>query len=297
MDKLKGLLYAALSSSTFGLAPFFTLSLIYAGYSSFEALSYRWGIASIFLVVAGIIGGAKFRISRKDFLTVFWLSLFRATTSFTLVIAYQNIASGAASIIHFLYPVAVAFMMMFLFKEQKSKSVILAIVVAVGGAVLLSLGDVGGRHAGNHVLGFVCAAISVFSYAGYIVGVRKSRAVDMPSVPLTCYVMGLGAVFFIIGGWLTGGVRVETNPHIWLYIAGLSLVATAISNISLVQGIKLAGPTLTSILGAMEPLTAVVIGVIAFGEAFTAYTAVGIVLIIAAVLIVIFKNVKQDRVS
>ncbi len=187
-------------------------------------------------------------------------------------------------------------MMMFLFKEQKSKSVILAIVVAVGGAVLLSLGDVGGRHAGNHVLGFVCAAISVFSYAGYIVGVRKSRAVDMPSVPLTCYVMGLGAVFFIIGGWLTGGVRVETNPHIWLYIAGLSLVATAISNISLVQGIKLAGPTLTSILGAMEPLTAVVIGVIAFGEAFTAYTAVGIVLIIAAVLIVIFKNVKQDRV-
>ena len=38
----------------------------------------------------------------------FGLSLLRALTSFSLVIAYQNIASGVASIIHFMYPLAVA---------------------------------------------------------------------------------------------------------------------------------------------------------------------------------------------
>lgn len=114
----KGFLYAALSSSTFGLAPFFSISLLIAGFSSFEVLTYRWGIASLILAIAGIILGEQFRISRKDWQTVFILSLFRATTSFSLVIAYQNIASGVASTIHFMYPLAVAVTMMLFFKEK-----------------------------------------------------------------------------------------------------------------------------------------------------------------------------------
>ena len=286
-------MFAALSSSTFGLAPFFTISLIMAGYSTFEALSYRWGVASLFLFLVGVFSGVKFRMSWCDFRTVFCLSLFRATTSFSLVVAYQNIASGVASVIHFMYPLAVALTMMFVFKEPKSKTIISAIVISIIGAVFLSTGNIESSGGGDTVLGIVMSTISVFSYAGYIVGVRRTRAVNIPSVPLTCSVMGIGAVLFIIGGFFTGGIRIETDPHIWLYIAGLGLVATAISNISLVQGIKLAGPTLASIMGAMEPLTAVVIGIFVFGETFSWHTAVGIVLILFAVLLVILKQQKK----
>lgn len=293
MDKIKGILFAALSSSTFGLAPFFTISLIMAGYSTFEALSYRWGVASLFLFLVGVLSGVKFRMSWRDFRMVFCLSLFRATTSFSLVVAYQNIASGVASVIHFMYPLAVALTMMFVFKEPKSKTIISAIVISIIGAVFLSTGNIESSGGGDTVLGIVMSTISVFSYAGYIVGVRRTRAVNIPSVPLTCSVMGIGAVLFIIGGFFTGGIRIETDPHIWLYIAGLGLVATAISNISLVQGIKLAGPTLASIMGAMEPLTAVVIGIFVFGETFSWHTAVGIVLILFAVLLVILKQQKK----
>lgn len=293
MDKIKGILFAALSSSTFGLAPFFTISLIMAGYSTFEALSYRWGVASLFLFLVGVFSGVKFRMSWCDFRTVFCLSLFRATTSFSLVVAYQNIASGVASVIHFMYPLAVALTMMFVFKEPKSKTIISAIVISIIGAVFLSTGNIESSGGGDTVLGIVMSTISVFSYAGYIVGVRRTRAVNIPSVPLTCSVMGIGAVLFIIGGFFTGGIRIETDPHIWLYIAGLGLVATVISNISLVQGIKLAGPTLASIMGAMEPLTAVVIGIFVFGETFSWHTAVGIVLILFAVLLVILKQQKK----
>lgn len=289
-NKLKGIIYAGVSSSTFGLAPFFTLSLIYAGYSSFEALSYRWGVATVFLVVIGLMQGVDFRISRRDLLTVFCLSLFRATTSFSLVIAYQNIASGVASVIHFLYPLAVALAMMLFFKEPRSKTVLSAVALSIVGALFLSFGDIDSPSGGDSVLGIVCAAVSVFSYAGYIVGVRKTRAVNLPSVPLTCYVMGFGAVLFIIGGMFTGGVRIETDPRMWLYIAGLALVATAISNISLVKGIKYAGPTLTSILGAMEPLTAMVLGIVAFGEGFSWQSGVGVLLILFSVFIVVLKE-------
>ena len=111
MKNFKGIVYAALSSSTFGLAPLFSILLLSDGFSSFEVLSYRWGVASLTLGIVGLAGGCRFRISRQELCTVFFLSLFRAATSLSLVIAYQNISSGVASIIHFMYPLAVALAM------------------------------------------------------------------------------------------------------------------------------------------------------------------------------------------
>ena len=287
---IKGFIYAALSSATFGLAPFFTISLLLAGFSSFEVLAYRWGIASLTLVVFGIMLGETFRISRKDWGTVFILSLLRAATSFSLVIAYQNISSGVASTIHFMYPLAVALAMMGFFGEKRSFAILFAVLVSLSGAGLLSSGKID-FEGGNTTIGLIAAGLSVFFYGGYIVGVRKSRAVQIPSTALTCYVMGLGALFFLLGGlFYDEGVRLETNVITWLYIGGLALPATAISNITLVKAVKLAGPTLTSLLGALEPLTAVLVGVFVFNELFTTYSALGIILVVISVSLVLFQQ-------
>ena len=292
MERAKGILYAALSSSTFGLAPLFTLLLLGLGYSSFEVLSYRWGVASVFLCALALLAGRSFRLSWPELRTVFFLSLFRAATSLSLVIAYQHIASGVASTIHFMYPLAVALAMMCFFREKGSVWVFAAIGMSIVGAVLLSLGNVDFTR-GKTTLGMVSAAVSVVSYGGYIVGVRKSRAVGIDSTVLTCYVMGLGALYFIAGGLVTGGIRIETDGTAWLCILGVALPATAVSNMTLVQAIKRIGPTLTSVFGALEPLTAVVIGVAVFGEPFTVQGAAGILLIVAAVTIVILHSGRR----
>ena len=266
MLRVKGILWAALSSSTFGLAPLFTLLLLGVGYSSFEVLTYRWGVASLCLGAYGLLAGCDFRLGRRELGTVFLLSLFRAATSLSLVIAYQNIASGVASTIHFMYPLVVAVVMMCFFRERGSAWTFAAIGMSIVGAVLLSLGNVDFSH-GDTTLGIV-------------------------STVLTCCVMAFGALFFIAGGLLTGGVRLETDPHTWLYILGVAIPATAVSNMALVQAIKSIGPTLTSIFGAMEPLTAVVIGVWVFAEPFTAKGAAGILLIVAAVSVVVLRSRK-----
>lgn len=67
MNRIKGILYAAASSSTFGLAPFFSITLLLAGFSSFEVLSYRWGVAAITLTIIGMLSGCNFRLDRRDF--------------------------------------------------------------------------------------------------------------------------------------------------------------------------------------------------------------------------------------
>lgn len=294
MNRIKGILLAAVSSSTFGLAPFFSITLLLMGFSAFEVLSYRWGIAAVILTVFGLLSGCDFRLNRKDLAVVFALSLLRAVTSFSLIIAYQNIASGVASTIHFMYPLAVTLVMMFFFHEKKSSWVIVAVFMSLAGAFLLSSGDTGAKD-GNMILGLVAACISVFSYAGYIIGVQHTRAVKINSTVLTCYVMGMGALFYIIGACCTSGLRVVTDGYTWLIILGLALPATAISNITLVQAIKYTGPTLTSILGAMEPLTAVVIGVFVFNELFTLNTVAGILLILLAVIMVVMRENHKKR--
>ena len=137
MLRVKGILWAALSSSTFGLAPLFTLLLLGVGYSSFEVLTYRWGVASLCLGAYGLLAGCDFRLGRRELGTVFLLSLFRAATSLSLVIAYQNIASGVASTIHFMYPLVVAVVMMCFFRERGSAWTFAAIGMSIVGAVLL----------------------------------------------------------------------------------------------------------------------------------------------------------------
>ena len=277
MNRIKGILYAAVTSSTFGRAPFFSLTLLLAGFTAFEVLSYRWGVATIALTLFGWCSGCSFRLEKKDFLVVLLLSLLRAVTSFSLLIAYQNIATGVASTIHFMYPLAVSLVMMYFFQEKKSLWVMFAVFMSLLGAALLSSGELEAKN-GDTIVGLVAACVSVFSYAGYIVGVRMTRAVRINSTVLTCYVMGLGTVLYFIGALTTSGLRLVADGYTWLIILGLALPATAISNITLVRAIKYAGPTLTSILGAMEPLTAVVIGVFVFKELFTLNSAIGIIL-------------------
>ena len=194
------------------------------------------------------------------------------------MIAYQNIASGVASTIHFMYPLAVALAMIFFYHEKKSGWVISAVLLSILGAILLSSGNIAGYNA-NVTVGIICACISIFSYGGYIIGVRKTRAVAINSTVLTCYVMGLGALFFIIGGYLTEGIRLETQGKV--------------SNMALVKAIKHIGPTLTSIFGAMEPLTAVFIGIVVFHETSTIGGILGMLLIIIAVFIVVVKENRK----
>ena len=234
MNRIKGILYAAVSSSTFGLAPFFSLTLLLAGFSAFEVLSYRWGVATIALTLFGWCSGCSFRLEKKDFLVVLLLSLLRAVTSFSLLIAYQNIATGVASTIHFMYPLAVSLVMMYFFQEKKSLWVMFAVFMSLLGAALLSSGELEAKN-GDTIVGLVAACVSVFSYAGYIVGVRMTRAVRINSTVLTCYVMGLGTVLYFIGALTTSGLRLVADGYTWLIILGLALPATAISNITLVR--------------------------------------------------------------
>lgn len=77
----------------------------------------------------------------------------------------------------------------------------------------------------------------------------------------------------------------------------LAVLPTVVSNITLVLAVQNVGGTLTSVLGALEPLTAVCIGALVFGEDFTLREGFGILLVLTAVTVIILTGVIQGTVS
>ena len=123
---------------------------------------------------------------------------------------------------------------------------------------------------------------------------KRLKADKIEVVKFTTWVMLLSAIYFIIGGLIAdGGIAIVTNGKQWLYILGLGLWATMVSNFTGVKAVRRIGPTLTSILGALQPLTAVVLGVLFLDEHLGVRTVIGILLIMAAVLIVVTHQKKK----
>jgi drug/metabolite transporter (DMT)-like permease len=197
-----------------------------------------------------------------------------------------------------MYPLIVAAIMMLFFHEKKSGIKIGAILFSIVGAILLSSGGIH-LEGGNLVKGLIYSILSVVTYAIYIIGLRSKALEEVESTPLTCYVMGFAAIAFIITGQFTGGITwiPFSEKHLWLHILGIAIPATAISNITLIKSVKLVGATMSSILGILEPITAVLIGIWAFSEPFTAKTAIGLAIIILAACVVILNHRIERKIQ
>ena len=111
----------------------------------------------------------------------------------------------------------------------------------------------------------------------------------MKGLRLTFYVFLFGTLLLLAGINATGDIQPIGNWHIAGNLMMLAIIPTVISNLALVRAVKCIGSTLTSVLGAMEPVTAVCVGIFMFGEPFTSSIGLGIALIITAVTVIILK--------
>ena len=181
--------------------------------------------------------------------------------------------------------------MFWVFKEKISWITQLSIFMAFLGVAFLYWGDdITGQLS---VLGIFIILLSALSYALYMIIVNKSCVKNMDGTKLTFYAMSFSAVVFTLKAFITDG-NIQPFPDVRSIVdlISLAIVPTAVSGITMAYSVKYVGSTATSIMGAMEPVTAVLVGIYAFSEAFTLNLAVGIFLIIAAVTLIIMYNRK-----
>lgn len=287
MNKLNGLLYGIISSASFGLIPLFAIPAMQHGMDFMNVISYRFLFATIALAILLKIRKVSFGITKSDLPVLLLLSFFYLISSVFLLWGYKFMPSGVATTIHFMYPVITTVVMMLFFHEKNSLLRTLAILMAIGGVYALSYSNSSGE---TDIWGVVIVLISAVGYALYLVAVGQRKNQGLKGLKLTFYVFLFSTVILLTGMLSTGSLNMVPDYTTAGNLLLLAIIPTIVSNLSLIEAIKYIGATKTSVLGAMEPVTAVIVGLAVFGEPFTVTIAIGILLIIMAVTIIILKK-------
>lgn len=271
---------------TYGLNPLFAVPLMKDGAPIESILFFRYAIAVLLLGAFLLLRKHSFRVTWKQAGVLLVLGLLYTTSSLTLFEAYKYIASGLATTIVFLYPVLVAIIMVFL-KVVPSWPVWLSIGLTFVGVVIMTQSD---SSQTVNPIGLLLSFASALVYALFIVIINRSKViVNISNSLLTFYALSVGT-FVFLGKIVMSDAGITTGltaPTAWLNLVGLALLPTIVSTATLAIATRNIGATKASVLGVFEPVTAILVGTLVFGEALTTNVVVGILISMVAITFMI----------
>ena len=310
-----GYVFAALAAASYGTNPVFAKPLYADGMNPDSVLLFRYAFGIALLGLLMIWNGWRrhnlktaFRVNRHSLPQLVILGILMALSSLTLFLSYNYMPVGIASTLLFTYPILVAVIMTLIYHERMSWLVVVCLLLACTGIGLLcETGDpstpsnlslpsdaTNGSNPSEGVSPFMIGALLVFlsslSYAIYLVGLNKTRVRTIASMPATFYVLCFGLLLFV---WRVGMNSPFTLPEqelMWLNLVALGLLPTVVSLIFTAMAIQRIGSTQTALFGALEPVTAVVLGIIFLGESLNLRELVGMALIFVSVTLVVNRR-------
>lgn len=286
-SRVKGFIAGVLAAVFYGTNPLGALPLYADHITSGNVLFYRYGITMLLFAAWMLLKKENFKIRRGHAIKFAILGVLFGLSSATLFMSFHFMNAGVASTILFSYPIITAMLMVVFYHERVTWITTFALVLAITGIGLLYRGD-GGEPL--NITGVILVLASSFFYALYIVYVHQFKT-EMSVVKYTFWIIAFGWLT-IIGYMIFAGDSLQAlnTPKQWLCVIQLAVLPTLLSLYFINVSIQLIGSTPTSILGALEPVTAVVISTFVFGEIFTWRLASGIVLILTAVILIILRK-------
>lgn len=276
----------------YGTNPLGALKLYAEGMTTNSVLFYRFALAWLILVVVMLFRRESLKVNRREILTLLSLGVLFTLSALTLYVSFTMMAAGVASTILFTYPIMTAVIMALFFRERPTLATIFSILLSLAGVMLLYWGDGTSTLSG---LGVLMVLLSALTYALYIIVVNRCP-LDMSSFKINFYVIlfcALGMLVYSLLG--SHPLQLPATAVSWFYVGWLAVVPAILALVLMVYASKYVGATPTAIMGALEPLTAVLIGIFVFGELFSLRLALGIVLILAAVMMIVLSKASKSK--
>lgn len=288
--KLKGILAGIFAAVCYGTNPLGAKFMLQDGLNNMSTVFYRYVFAVLILAVTLKFSGHSFKITKRELGITAFLGFFFSLSSLTLYASFSYMDAGLASTILFCYPVMVAVIMVLMFHEKLTFTTIASLVLAISGILLLSKGN------NSSTLGVILVILSSLTYSVYIVSVNRLK-LKLDNLQLTFWVSVFGLITIALASLFGSNNHLQPLPSIastgWAFMLGL--VPTVLSLIFMNIAIKEAGSTPAAIMGALEPVTAVMIGHFVFDEAFTIKLLIGIILILTAVMLIVLNNARAKN--
>ncbi len=289
--KLIGYGAGILAGASYGTNPLFAKPLLQAGLSVPEMLFFRYSISAMLMLLWILLRRESLRVDFKQLRLLLLLGLLFSCSSLFLFLSYLFIPSGLATTLVYLYPVFVALTMVAL-RIYPGWQTWLSIIATFLGIILLAKPSEG---ATIELPGILLAICSALSYAFYLVIVNRSKRIrNISEHVLTFFALLTGTALFAImlvaDGNYSAGVLDSVAD--WSCVICLAVFPTMISMLTLALSTRCIGPTKTSVLGVFEPITAILIGTLIFGEPLTMHMIAGIAICVAAIIFMVLKPGK-----
>lgn len=211
-------------------------------------------------------------------------------TPVLLFSSYQFIASGTATVLHFIYPALVVLGGILLKRSKAQWSDVISVVFCFSG---LSLFYTPG--ASLDWRGCLMAIASGFTYAAYVLLLATPQVKKIPSFLLCFYMASVSSVAMCVLCLVTGQLALPQSLAGWglsaLFAVGITCCAVVLFQL----GTLLIGGPQTSILSTLEPITSVVVGVVIFKEAMHLRTFFGVLLVVFASVLIALSNFRPAK--
>jgi len=269
------LFVAAVCFGTLGVFGDFALSI---GLPLGTLLSFRFGIAAVFVWLALAARGRTVVLRRKRALAAFCLGWLYASMTVLYFVSLEWLTVGVASLVLYTYPVPVFLISSVALDEPITRRKLLALVVVLLGVSLI----VGADTAGATPVGVALAAAGAVAFAVYTTGSRALSG-TVGSATQAAYNFVGATVCLLVYGTTIGRLSLPANPLEWSVVLGISTLGTVLPIGLLVMGLNRVTASRASIVGTVEPLTAVVLGIVLLDEHLTIPVVVGGALVLGGV--------------
>lgn len=284
----RGFLYGALAAICYGTNPLGALYLYKAGFTPGSVLFYRFAGASILSALFILLLRKNFRIPRENIPYIVFLGFLFAASALCLYLSFLFMDAGVASTLLFSYPIMVAIFMAIFFKEKLQKKTVVSILLAISGVTLLM------RTSDGSVLSPAGIALVFFSSLAYAIYIIIAARMPKPisALKMNMYIFAVCALCLLVYSLCAPGHSIHPVENLcefaWLF--QLAFVPSLLSLIFMQKALRTIGSTPTAILGALEPVTAVCIGVGVFHETLSARLVAGIILILYSVTLLALRR-------
>ncbi|QUC67131.1 DMT family transporter [Aristaeella hokkaidonensis] len=263
------------------------------GFTSVQIVAIRITLAAlVFSIVLFIRDRSGFRITLRDlplFLGLGFGSILFFTVCYFTAITIMPLSTAA--ILLYTSPIWIMLMSMLFFREKLNRIKLIALALAFAGCVLVS----GISGEGITLIGLLIGLGSGIGYGLYsILGTIALRRYSPYTV--TTYTF----LFAAAGSWLVCGpadmiskfTAAADLPFLLFFCCLTALVTAVIPFLSYTLGLRTVEASRAGILATIEPMVATLIGILVFAEPLTLLSGLGILLILAAVVLL---NRKQNQ--
>lgn len=286
----KGYIYAVLSAVIFGCMPLMAKAIYADGMNPMSLVFLRNLLALPSLAILAWMQSRTLAVPMKSLPSMGLIGLMGCcVTPILLFSSYQYIASGTATVFHFIYPsIVVVAGIVFLKKKAQLGSIVCVIICCLGVALFYTPGEP------LNPTGSALALISGLTFATYVL-MLSSFKYDVKGFLFTFYLTLIATALTLIACIVSGNFVLPGSAFGWIMCLIFALLVTTGAVMLFQQATFLIGGERSSILSTLEPTTSVIVGILVFHEPLSLRTVLGSALVILASLLIAVFDMKKEK--